>query len=201
MSNKNENQNENKQETLASTTPTQTTATTTTVGTGIIASSSSMQYGWVCPKCGKVNAPWKDSCNCYLNIPYTPPNTPSPAPFNPMPSWPQAPEVGDAPGWWQYGPSCTHIQCITATDKTNISTSVTNDLKIPSGSIYRTHQDSPVYANSRPQTCRAKTCDACDLLNHPELCGIERMAHSSKIDELVNGVSGLKDNIDTKLGG
>lgn len=23
-----------------------------------------IQYGWVCPKCGKVNAPWKDSCDC-----------------------------------------------------------------------------------------------------------------------------------------
>ena len=23
-----------------------------------------------------------------------------------MPSWPQAPEVGDVPGWWQYGPKC-----------------------------------------------------------------------------------------------
>ena len=117
MSNKNENQNENlnkfydtldnviktgradgKQETLASTTNPQTNATATTVGTGTIVSNSNIQYGWVCPKCGKVNAPWKDSCSCYLNTPYTPPNTPTPTPFNPMPSWPKAPEVGDTPG-------------------------------------------------------------------------------------------------------
>ena len=24
-----------------------------------------MQYGWVCPKCGKVLAPWMGECNCY----------------------------------------------------------------------------------------------------------------------------------------
>ena len=22
-------------------------------------------YGWVCPVCGKVNAPWVDACNCH----------------------------------------------------------------------------------------------------------------------------------------
>ena len=158
MGNTNENHNENlnkfydtldnviktgkadgKRETSASTTTSQTADTTTTVGVG-----TNMQYGWVCPRCGKVNAPWKDSCNCYLNIPYAPPNTPVPNPFNPMPSWPQTPEIGDAPGWWQYGPSCTPIQCITATDKTNISTSITNNSKIPSGPIYRTLQDSKI---------------------------------------------------------
>ena len=116
MSNKNENQNiiktskvGDKKETLASTTTSQTTATTTTIGTGTIASNSNMQYGWVYPKCGKVHAPWKDSCDCHLNIPYTPPNTPSipsPTPFNPTPYWPQTPEVGEAPGWWQFGPKC-----------------------------------------------------------------------------------------------
>ena len=196
------NKNENKQETLASTTSQQTTNTTTTIGSGTNTLNPNMQYGWVCPKCGKVNAPWKDSCNCHLNTPYTPPNTPTPTPFNPMPYWPQAPEVGDVPGWWQYGPSCTPIPCIiTATDKTNISTSITNESKIPSGQVYRTSKDSPIYASSRPQTCRAKTCDVCDLLNHPELCGIERMYYSSKTDEFVNGIGGLKNSIDKKLGG
>lgn len=101
---------ENKQEILASTTSqitSQTIAATTTVDTGTIASNSNVQYGWVCPRCGKVYAPWKESCDCHLNIPYTPPNTPVPAtPFNPMPSWLKTPEIGDAPGWWQYAPKC-----------------------------------------------------------------------------------------------
>jgi hypothetical protein len=22
------------------------------------------EYGWICPKCGKVNAPWKSECDC-----------------------------------------------------------------------------------------------------------------------------------------
>ena len=100
------NKNENKQETLASETTSRRVSTNTTVGAGTVAPNSNLQYGWICPKCGKVYAPWKDSCNCYLNIPYTQPNTPSPTPFNPMPSWPKTPEVGDAPGWWQYGPKC-----------------------------------------------------------------------------------------------
>ena len=36
-------------------------------------------YGWVCPRCGKVNAPWKSECDCVplsvssptVNIQYT----------------------------------------------------------------------------------------------------------------------------------
>lgn len=28
-----------------------------------------MQQGWLCPRCGKVNAPWVMQCNCnsYMN--------------------------------------------------------------------------------------------------------------------------------------
>lgn len=26
-----------------------------------------MAYGWVCPKCGKVLAPWMSECLCYEN--------------------------------------------------------------------------------------------------------------------------------------
>ena len=25
-------------------------------------------YGWICPRCGRVNAPHKDSCDCNINI-------------------------------------------------------------------------------------------------------------------------------------
>ena len=27
---------------------------------------SPMHYGWVCPKCGRVNAPWVTSCSCSM---------------------------------------------------------------------------------------------------------------------------------------
>ena len=39
-----------------------------------------MQEGWICPKCGKVNAPWKDSCDCKKveTIPVFIPNYPYP---------------------------------------------------------------------------------------------------------------------------
>lgn len=139
------NKNENKQETLASTTSQQTTNTTTTIGSDTITLNPNMQYGWVCPKCGKVNAPWKDSCNCYLNTPYTPPNTPTPTPFNPMPSWPKAPEVGDAPGWWRYGPTCGDpIPC-------NDGGSIGSDGTVPKLQIYNTTSTSTANTDSPDQ--------------------------------------------------
>lgn len=30
----------------------------------------SYKEGWVCPKCGKVHAPWAASCTCHVNINY-----------------------------------------------------------------------------------------------------------------------------------
>ena len=35
---------------------------------------SIMTYGWVCPVCGKVNAPWASQCTCKgkLPVPYEP---------------------------------------------------------------------------------------------------------------------------------
>lgn len=23
-----------------------------------------MEYGWACPRCGRINAPWKSTCDC-----------------------------------------------------------------------------------------------------------------------------------------
>lgn len=97
---------------------------TTTVGTGDAGKSITinppMSYGWVCPKCGRVNAPWKSTCDCYNGIatPYTPPNTPQTTPYEPIPYYnppietpnpydPYGPSKwGDAPGWWSKGPTC-----------------------------------------------------------------------------------------------
>lgn len=48
---------------------------------------STLNYGWICPKCGKVNAPHRDFCDCsggsyYPNIVYCngTGNNPNPAP-------------------------------------------------------------------------------------------------------------------------
>ena len=89
-----------------------------------------MAYGWVCPKCGRVNAPWKSTCDCSkgIAVPNTPPNTPPSTPFplapnyepyiphtpyynppveTPNPFDPYGPyKWGDAPGWWNKGPTC-----------------------------------------------------------------------------------------------
>ena len=93
---------------------------TTTVGTGCISKSTTINppisYGWVCPKCGRVNAPWKGTCDCSNGVatPYTPPNTPyTPAPYynppieTPNPFDPYGPyKWGDTPGWWNWQPTC-----------------------------------------------------------------------------------------------
>ena len=38
--------------------------------------NESKDYGWICPKCGKVNAPWQSSCDC--NTHYIPHLVPFP---------------------------------------------------------------------------------------------------------------------------
>ena len=39
-------------------------STTRTSTSTTISSSSPVEYGWVCPRCNKVNAPWKSTCDC-----------------------------------------------------------------------------------------------------------------------------------------
>ena len=31
--------------------------------------------GWECPRCGKINAPWKEECRCYKEPSYSKTNT------------------------------------------------------------------------------------------------------------------------------
>ena len=38
--------------------------TETSTSTTYKISSSPTEYGWVCPRCNKVNAPWKSTCDC-----------------------------------------------------------------------------------------------------------------------------------------
>ena len=45
-----------------------------------------MNEGWVCPKCGKVNAPWKESCDC-VEIVKNPYHEYPAYPEYPVPPW------------------------------------------------------------------------------------------------------------------
>lgn len=49
-----------------------------------------MNQGWVCPKCGKVNAPWKESCDCVQVVPANPYQYPV-QPYYPQPWYPTEP--------------------------------------------------------------------------------------------------------------
>ena len=45
-----------------------------------------MAYGWVCPVCGKVNAPWASQCTCKgkLPVPYEPTCNTGTSSFSPI---------------------------------------------------------------------------------------------------------------------
>lgn len=121
------------QNTLATSTPSK--STTGQINSESVTINPPMSYGWICPKCGRVNAPWKDHCDCSngiavpdapLNTPFYNPPTEIPIPFKPCgPTWnfnydnplwgeeyelpkgPTAPyEWGDVPGWWHRVPTC-----------------------------------------------------------------------------------------------
>ncbi len=67
-------------------------------------SKKDKRYGWICPRCQKVNAPHVDSCACSILIP----NTAYPYPWYPV--YP----------WWEWRPYGTWTTCTseTTTDST-----------------------------------------------------------------------------------
>ena len=76
--------------------------TTTTTSKSYTIGNPPIQYGWKCPACGAVMAPWQSSCvNCYGNQKVT---------------------VGD--GWWDTKPTWdyTKVTC----DSINVATSKDN---------------------------------------------------------------------------
>lgn len=58
-------------------------STTTTSSTSYTINNPAIQYGWKCPVCGAVMAPWQNSCvNCSKKD-YTPPHID----YEPVPWW------------------------------------------------------------------------------------------------------------------
>lgn len=73
-----------------------------------------IEYGWECPRCGKINAPWIPSCNCNQNWSST---------------WTSDKVyTGDKPEWWK-----DYVTCGQADDVTKNSTIYTTG-----GSDYKT---------------------------------------------------------------
>ena len=44
-----------------------TTPTTTPLPYDAPAPTTFIQNGWQCPKCGRINAPWVETCPCYTD--------------------------------------------------------------------------------------------------------------------------------------
>ena len=65
--------------------------------------SAAISYGWVCPRCEKVNAPWRETCDCVAGV------KPAPAPYYPAPTY--------VPDWtwrpWPWYPPYTITLCST----------------------------------------------------------------------------------------
>lgn len=65
------------------------TTTTTNTSSSKSYSEPSIASGWLCPRCGRINAPWVRQCDCSRNN-WTITWTSDP------PSW-----TGDRPDWWK----------------------------------------------------------------------------------------------------
>lgn len=104
----------------------ETTTTTTTIPIGQSCSSPQVQYGWKCPICGAVMAPWQNSCvNCYGNQKLT---------------------IGDYPhGWWDTKPTWDYTQ--VTCDGTNIATSKDNG----TSTVTAYNTDTPTTKTLSPQ--------------------------------------------------
>ena len=69
------------------------TTGTSTSTSYTISYKPSIEYGWACPRCGRINAPWKSQCDCSGNYWY--------------PSW-EKPQYDE---WWK------HVYCDSNTFK------------------------------------------------------------------------------------
>ena len=75
---------------------------------------SKAEQGWECPRCGRINAPWKSQCDCsggYWTTTWTSDKV----------------QVGDKPGWWR-----DYVTCMQSDDvlkNPNIYTTGGSDYK------------------------------------------------------------------------
>lgn len=98
------------------------TTGTSTSTSYTISSKPSIEYGWACPRCGRINAPWKSQCDCSGNYWY--------------PSW----EKSQYDEWWK------HVYCDSDTFKVHPETTT---WKAPSSMC---GSDSATVAKADPNT-------------------------------------------------
>ena len=82
-------------------------------------SSPPTEYGWACPRCGRINAPWKSSCDCSGNYWY--------------PIW-SNPSVPNTPVWWKDYVTCQGADATT--NKATTTWSAVNSAIDTGGSDY-----------------------------------------------------------------
>ena len=173
--------------------------TGTSTSTTYKVSSSPIEYGWVCPKCGRANAPWKSFCDC------------SGPGWQPTWDWLNKPYYDE---WWK------HVYCDSDTFKVHPVSGPT----YTTGTPYTTHKapssichsDSATTAKSNPDSTIYTTAqnitvggsDYYDNINHtwtnaPHVSNsstsIDSPWHkyytltSDKINDLQNQINNLKE--------
>ena len=118
------------------------TSTTTTSTSTTVRTPPPTEYGWVCPKCGRANAPWKSFCDC------------SGSGWQPTWDWWNKPYYDE---WWK------HVYCGSDTFKVHPESEPTYTTgtpstthKAPSSICY---SDSATTAKSNPDSTIYTTAD------------------------------------------
>lgn len=130
------------------------------------------EYGWVCPRCSRVNAPWKSTCDCTRNHWY------------PTWEWPSYDE------WWK------HVTCAPETTwkaPSSVCTSDSNHTKSDNITAYNIKVDNDTYsANSSLNVGGSDYYNSCTRAweNIPKT---ETNKIEIQIKELQNQLNNLKE--------